>query len=173
MKPIGGDTMENREERVTFLLTDKERVTIENAATERGKNLSELIRDAVEFYASFPVALIEQLKKATVDIKMDIYEIVPRLLLVYIATDAAIVKNFGISKTFERAFRFGPDGKLLEGSELSDKTFEEVDKVCKEVLKKMKWIAAGKQTLLNREEGSYVPVLQEVQSKPMASAKGK
>lgn len=92
-----------------------QRVKIVDAAMERDTTLSQLIRDAVDFYVAFPVTMIEQIKKATADVKMDIYDIIPRLLLVYVATDAAIVKNFGISRTFERAFRFGPDGKLLEG----------------------------------------------------------
>jgi hypothetical protein len=167
---------EPKDDQMLIRVNMAERVKIVDAAMERDRTLSQFVRDAVDFYVAFPVAMIEQLKKATADIKMDIYDIIPRLLLVYVAMDAAIVKNFGISKTFERAFGFGPDGKLLEGSELSDKTFEEVDTVCKEVLKKMKWMAEGRQdkkVLLSKEEGAYVRVLQEARYAMVAKAKGK
>lgn len=160
-----------RDDQMILRVNMDERVQIVDAAMERNTTISALIREAVKFYLGFPLAFIEQMEKVAKESKTDVSTLIGRLMLVYVADDKAKIDNFGVSKTFQRAFRLDEKGKLMEAEQISDNTYEEVDKVCKEVLKKMKWIAAGKKTLLSKEEGSYVPVLQEAKYTPMARAK--
>jgi hypothetical protein len=159
------------DDKMIFRVTDEWRVKVGDACMDRDTTISGLIRDALTFYLGFPIGFIEQMEKAAKESNTDVSTLISRLMLVYIASDKAIIDNFGLSKTYQRAFRFDDKGKLIDAEKLSDITFAEVDKVCKEVLKKMKWIATGKQSLLSKEEGSYVPVLQEAKSVPVARAK--
>ena len=148
-----------------------ERVQIVDAAMERETTISALIRDAVKFYLGFPPGFIEQMEKAAKEYKMDVSTMIARLMLVYLGNDKAIIDNFHFSKTYERAFRFDQEGKLIDAEKLSDIAYEETDRVCKELLKKMKWIAKGKETLLSREEVALTPALKEMSEAVKGEAK--
>jgi hypothetical protein len=48
-----------------------------------------------------------------------------------------MIKNFGKSKTWQSAFRFTPEGKLIEGDELSSLLEKEADEISKTLKKKL------------------------------------
>ena len=163
---------ENRDGQLILRVSDEERITIMDACGDRSTTISQLIRDALQFYLGFPTGFIEQMEKVAKEYKTDVSTMVARLMLVYCATDKTIIDNFHFSATYQRAFRFDAEGKLIDVEKISDITVEEVDAICKSVLKKMKWIASGKQALLTKEEGSYVPVLKEAATLARAAAEG-
>jgi len=161
-----------RDDQMILRVNMDERVQIVDAAMERDTTISALIRDAVKFYLGFPAGFIEQMEKVAKEYKTDVSTIISRFMLVYVATDAAIVKNFGISKTYDRAFRFDEKGRLMQMEQISDNTLEEVDKICKEVLKKLKRTSrTGEESVLTKEEAGFIPVLREAKYPSVARAK--
>ena len=157
--------MADKDDRMVFRVTDEERVEIVDASLDRDITISELIRRSVKFYLGFPPIFIEQMEKVAKEYKTDASTVMARLLLIYIASDKAIIDNFHFSKTYQRAFRFDDEGKLIDAEKLSDITFNEVDKVCKEVLKKLKRTSrTGEESVLTKEEAVLIPVLKERQS---------
>jgi hypothetical protein len=157
--------MVGKDDRMVFRVTDEERVEIADACSDRDITISELIRRSVKFYLGFPPGFIEQMEKVAKEYKTDVSTLIARLMLVYVATDKARIDNFGISKTYQRAFAADEKGKLIDAKKISDNTYAEEDKVCKEVLKKLKRTSrTGEASVLTKEEAALIPVLKERQS---------
>ena len=169
--------MVDKDDRMVFRVTDRERVEIVDASLDRDITISELIRRSVKFYLGFPPGFIEQMEKVAKGYETDVSTMVARLLLVYVATDKAIIDNFGVSKTYQRAFSFNEKGALIPAEEISDKAYEEMDKVCKKFLKKLiRTTETGEDSVLTKEEATLFPMVDrgvkpEAEYIPMARAK--
>jgi hypothetical protein len=169
--------MVDKDDRMVFRVTDEERVEVVDASLDRDITITELVKRSLKFYLGFPPGFIERMEKAAKEYETDVSTMVARLLLVYVATDKAIIDNFGVSKTYQRAFSFTPDGKLIPAEEISDKTYEEMDKVCKKFLKKLiRTAETGEDSVLTKEEATLFPMVDrgvkpEAKYSPVARAK--
>ena len=149
-----------RDDQMILRVNMDERVQIVDAAMERNTTISALIREAVKFYLGFSLGFIEQMEKVAKESKTDVSTLITRFMLVYVATDKAIIDNFGVSKTYQRAFSFDEKGALIPAEDISDKTYAEMDKVCKKFLKKLiRTSETGEDSVLTKEEATLFPMV--------------
>jgi hypothetical protein len=123
-------------ENINFRISPDQKQALEKRAGERGENLSQIVSSAVDFYLAFPPGFMAELQKISDMVKLPISVVIVHLMQVYSAQDAALIKYFGKSKTFSRAFRFDPKKGLLSGDELSDLVFAEVSKEIEGIIEK-------------------------------------
>lgn len=150
--------MPNRDDQILVRVTKEKKREILDASIERDITMSEVVNRSVDFFLGFPPAFLEEIERIAETVKMPIQTVLANLLMVYVAEDKAILDNFGVSKTYEMAFRFRPEGGLIQGDEVSKTTYEEMDKACKEVLKKLKRTSkTGEASFLSKLEASIIP----------------
>lgn len=98
---------------------------IEAKAKRQKIKRPQYVNDALSFYASLDPAFLKQVEKITEATKQSLPEVIQRMLITYIADDAAVLAVFGTpSKMFQRAFQMNENG-IIPMEELSDLVYEQ------------------------------------------------
>lgn len=121
---------------------EEEKKRLHKIAERRGQSFSELIRDGVEIIAGLPDEFLKQYQQICDATKLGLPTVFVQFLLVYAAQDAAVLKVYGHSNTYQRAFQFDQKG-IISGDRLSKKIYNEVLKNAKDLKKRMIENAAG------------------------------
>jgi hypothetical protein len=152
--------METYEKNIMVRLSLDQRAKALMAAKDGDSSVSDIVRRSLDFYLAFPQGFLEQMQKVADEAKLPMPTVVVHLLQVYASVDTAVIKNFGISNTFQRAFRFTPEGKLIEGDELGEILAKESDELAKELRRKLEQTKrTGKPARITREEIPIIPAL--------------
>ena len=110
---------------LTIRITPDKKAYLEIRAQIMKMTFTDLLITGATMYADFDPDFLKQMKEIAEKVKLDMPTVIQQLLLVYAAQDAAILKTFGVSKTYQRAFQFNEHG-LITGNQLSDAVFAEV-----------------------------------------------
>jgi len=141
-------------ENINFRISKEQKEALEKLGEG---NLSQAVSSAVDFFLTFPPGFMSEIKKIAEMVKLPIPIVIVHLLQVYSAQDTALIKYFGKSKTFQRAFRFDPVKGMITGDELSDLTFKDVLRELDKILeKKERSKQPGKKFNLTIDEASLL-----------------
>lgn len=141
-------------ENVNFRISKDQKEALEKLG---GGNISHAVSSAVDFVLTFPPAFMAELQKIAASLKLPVPVVLVHLMQVYVAQDGALIKYFGKSKTFTRAFRFDPKRGLISGDELSDLVFKEVSGEIERILEKVeKSKQLGRKPSLRIDEASLL-----------------
>lgn len=105
---------------------------LQKVAKKRGTTFSGLLIEGARMLADFDEGFLDEMQKASDRLRLNRSTVIQQLMINYLAFDMAMMEVLGTSKTFERAFRFGPDG-LITGDELSKQIQKETEKDLREL----------------------------------------
>jgi len=142
---------------VKFPVEEKNRLM--GIAQRREQTLTDLVKDGVELMAGLPDDFLKQFQKICDTTRLPFSTVFVQFLLVYAAQDAACLKVYEHSNTFQRAFQFDHEG-LITGDKLSEKVYNEVLKNAKDLKKRMKENADGKteNLVLSKPEAAQISI---------------
>lgn len=141
-----------RDEAILLKLTEEEKTKYSEAAQAREMTVVGFLREAADFYLSFPLEFLQAVKISADPLKMSIPTVIVYLLNYYLAQESAFLEFFKTTQTFKRAFQYNEAG-LLNTDEIADRVQNEIRDRLKELIQKIqKAKKTGKRTELNLEE---------------------
>ena len=130
-------------------ITETQKKHVEAQAKRRGIKVGKYVLDALEFYWEFEPSFLEQISVNTKESGHSVPDVIKSLLLVYLSEDNAALKVYGKSWTFQQAFQYDDKGNRIQGTELSNKVYDEAYARNQDFKKRLEDNAAGKtETLL-------------------------
>lgn len=143
-----------------ILIPLSEKTRLQAIAKKRETTLSALLRDGVRMLADFSDDFLAQIGAVASSTKLSPSQVMIQLLLVYIASDAATLKVYGKSTTYQRAFQFDNQGRLITGDRLSDKVFAEVLESAQALKKRLQDSARGvtEATFISNQDAAQMAI---------------
>jgi hypothetical protein len=124
-----GQTMkkEIRSGTVASRITPRTQEQLERIAKSENKTMSDVINDALSFYASFPTRFLKDVSTTAEKVGLEPALVISNLMQTWSAIDHAYASVFGQEnlKTWSKAFRQGPGGGWIVSDKLFDVNFDE------------------------------------------------
>jgi len=152
--------METKDKNTMVRLTLEQRAKALLVAQEGDSSISDVMRRALDFYLAFPQTFLRQMENVAAEAELPMPTVIVRLMQTYAAAHGAVLKNFGKSNIWSRAFRYTPEGKLIGGDELGEILEKEYDEIAKELRRKLEQTKrTGKPARITEEE---IPMIAEL-----------
>lgn len=111
-------------------------------AKDRNISLAELMKEGTDMLATFNPDFLDQIGKVSAITNLSPAIVIQQLLCAFMAQETAIRETFGISKIFNRAFRFDETG-LVTGEMLIGQVTSEVKDEAEQFLNKLMAASSG------------------------------
>jgi hypothetical protein len=149
--------MDNRDDYIMFRLTEKEKTKVMADAEAREITASQLIRDSLEFYATFPQGFLERIEEEANKLSLPPAVFLVHMFCAMTAQWAAIVKEGMDSKIYDYAFRYDKQLGLIDPNQAGIMTFTEVTEKIRAIKAKAARAAkAGKPVSMDNFESGLV-----------------
>ena len=127
-----------KEETIAFKATKLQKRMIWDQAKAHGMKVPDFIRFSINFFSNFDRDFIEQIEGVADRMHLPLSTVFQNLLVFYVAKDKAILDGFGTNTmTYNRAFMFDKDAKLIEGNELSELIYAKYSEEIQNLKKKL------------------------------------
>jgi len=112
--------MEEKDELIQVRISSKSKQRIKNIAKERGQNMSDFLRESVDFLVAFDTPFWQTIEHISGMFNIAPAEVVQNVIVRYSAENIAREKVFPESSYYAMEFQNDADGNLLTGLDLLD-----------------------------------------------------